>query len=645
MKSCTRFKFFIILYLFVFFICIFGSVGITAIANQEILLPNYITENELLQFTARDSSVNLKLLYNINDQPEYILAYPSNNVGYEIYNRITGALLESNDTNINPFLNVSSGYFISPFNYAKKDYAILKELKTGHKYTNVEKNSIQQIQKRVQQQKENYTLSATSTNLDLSNTTFAFDVAQLSEDYTLVSHPELFYLWDDSDEFGNNTSGSCEAVALTLLFKYADYLYGGLIPQLTPQSWADATYGKTVLEAIDDTNSGNSTTQGSYSLTMQDITNPSNTIENLHKYLIHLSGVSEFGLSFNQKITAFNTYANEIMSLGCINISLLNDVQNSVLGTYETVKYRILNNDMPSQISIYSAKSNNGESYHSVVAYGVNNPYPTTNYYFSIHTGWSSPSNCIINGEYLIIGNETISLNVSTNPTHNIYFNSNNNTHACNNTICYSNGVTHRYYSGNTDNNHSCICGISSAHTYTTTNAENYDINDMHYCDICGEYGIHNWEENSYFNNYHYCTICNYTQMHTYTNINDRHLCLDCSKSENCIYSYSYLDDNGNPLSSYHKATCTICNNVVLKEHEEGACTDQGLIGHSVSCNICNLVIETSSHTYEKVYYDATYHRSECTGCGRASTKSKHTYESYLGLFVKCSGCGHTLFK
>lgn len=625
--------------LIVFTISIFSFLGIVAFANQEIKFPSVITENEKRQFLNHDPTMKLQLLFNIDNKPEYILAYHNDHPGYEIYSRISGQLLEASKVDPSPFLNIKKGYYLSPLNYGEYSNSTLFEVKTGYKYSKVEKNKISNKQKTLKDTALKQRKSATSTNLDLNNTTYNFNVMQIEEDYTIVSHPELFYLWDDSLDFGLNTSGSCEAVALTLLLKYADYLNGGVIPGLPPQTWSNATNGKTVLAATDN----NANTQGTYDLTMTNLSNPNYTIENLHKYLIHLSGATALGIGSTQKITALNTYASEVMGLGCLNINLLSANQESIIKTYEIVRGRILNYDMPSQISIFSAKGNGNTEYHSVVAYGVSNPYPTTNYYFSIHTGWSSPSNCIINGDYIDIDNrQSVSLSVTQNSTHTLSQNANNTIHNCLNANCYANGVAHRYYNNLTDDYHSCSCGNTASHNKTIVNAENYDVAKLHYCNGCGAYEEHAWVANENYSSFHQCNGCSYALPHDYFNMNDRHICSTCAKTELCSYSYSYCDNDGNVLSSQHRAICSVCNNEVLKDHAYDSCVDKGLSGHSLACSTCGLTLEATAHTYIYVYFDSTYHRTECSACGRTSIKTKHNYEPYLGVLQKCKGCGHT---
>lgn len=172
--------------------------------------------------------------------------------------------------------------------------------------------------------------------------------------------------------------------------------------------------------------------------------------------------------------------------------------------------------------------------------------------------------------------------------------------------------------------------------------AENYDIAKLHYCNQCGKYEEHSWIEHDNFSSLHVCSDCSYVLSHDYFNINDRHICSTCMKSELCNYSYSYCDDDGNVLSSQHRSICSVCNNEVLKDHNCDSCVDKGLAGHSLACSTCGLNLETTAHTYTYVYFDSTYHRTECSGCGRVSIKLKHNYEPYLGIFQKCNGCGHT---
>ena len=51
------------------------SSGMVAVATNEVQLNNYITNFEKEQFSGYNPEYQLSLLYNIDDEPEYILAY------------------------------------------------------------------------------------------------------------------------------------------------------------------------------------------------------------------------------------------------------------------------------------------------------------------------------------------------------------------------------------------------------------------------------------------------------------------------------------------------------------------------------------------------------------------------------------------
>lgn len=616
--------------------------------KYDVKLLNVITQNEIEQFSARDSEIKLKLLYNLDDEPEYLLAYKENVKGYEIYNRISGALLEMSEEEENPYLGVDKGYFLSPMNYAKKVNNDIINIKDKHHYKNEEKKHFKNKQKELKEKNINEIAdkAATSVSININNVVFDYTAIEL-EEYNNVAYPEIFYIWDNSLYFGDNTKGSCSAVSITLLYRYADFIYGGILPNLTPTSWASVANGYHVENVSNDTGENDY-----FDCTLSGMDRPTYVGQNLHNYLIALANVNSFGISDDKIQTMINAYNSEINSLGCINM-LTPDraVQSSVENVYNFVNNNITTDGMPSKISIFSKKEGDVESYHSSVAYGVksNVVNDVNNYYFRIHNGYDySNANRVINGDYLIISNNNYmySFNVSTNNSHILTANT-DGIHSCANTSCYANGVAHRYHNSN-NTSHNCICGAVGSHSLETTKLEAMlPEKELHFCEECGFYEEHEWN-NSLETAKHACIICNESFPHEWSTGAKIHGCNICLGIGNCtITSYSYYDDDGNVLSSQHKAYCSVCNNYSLEAHSEGACVSNGASGHSVSCSLCALELSSQAHTLTMTYYDANYHKNQCTECGWAVplVKYSHNYEIYALFFLKCTGCGHVKMR
>lgn len=461
------------------------SFAFVAYSKQEFKLSKEITLNEIEQFTAYNPSLKLQLLYNIKNEAEYIMAY-NDNGGYEIYSRISGELLEANFTSDNPYKDIEKGYYLSVLTYAYNDNNSLKEIKTGHTYTKSEKERIIVNSERIKEKHINkrktkqYSINDSIPNVDLNDISFNFSITDLSS-FTSVSHPEVFMQMYDNAKFGDNTAGSCTVVASTLLYQYADYVYGGVIPALPLQSWINATNGHIVIgtEKIPGTNQ-----LQTYDCTMTYTSNLDYTGSNLHKYLIYLTGAETFGVSDGQMLSAISSYNNEVMNRGCIYINTFSTIQTSVSNVYNTLCNSLIVYKMPMKISIFSNNKETGR--HAVVAYACKYDTEYNSYYFRIHTGWENPNNCVINGDFLNVSEGHSMYNIVPTAIENHVLST---AHHCNNNNCFFNGTTHKYYSNN-QNQHICVCGSTGTHFRLAINVNDqsnitFPSGYSGYCVVC----------------------------------------------------------------------------------------------------------------------------------------------------------------
>lgn len=603
-----------------------------------VSFPNSVTENEVTQFNRFYDNPQLKVLYNLDDEAEYLLV--AHDSQYEIYNRLSGKMLEMSESSENPYQGVEKGYYLSPTYYAKGDLATLVDLRTDESIdvaiqerTKIFQKSIKG--KNLESISETYLstnkislFTAQSVDFNLDNTGFDNSPAAV-EKFTTVEHPEAFLQWERANDFGDNNASSCVAVAMTLQYKYADYVSGGIIPNVAPQNWINATNG--IIVTGDDGDTQN--------LTITDNT-AANVGQSLHNYLVALSGVSSYGLSDANAIRAYNSYNSEINNRGCINLSYQTQTPQTASSTYSFVSSGLSKNE-PTRIAIYAG--NKPSDAHSVVAFGAyrqENDDDSKEYFYRIHTGWYTGSHTVvINSEYLIQDMQVYRLNVTTADAHLLSYSE--DTHSCSNTNCYATGVQHRYISMD-EENHGCVCGRTEEHS------NNLYSNDSayHYCEICLQVAQHTFEDRGVLG--HICTACDTAEFHTYTKVlNYKHICAGCLRSGDCnISTWSYYGSDGSILSSQHRGVCTICQGVYYEVHS-GTCVSNGSSGHSVQCTDCGFVSENATHEYELVYYSSSQHVQECAACGYQNKKSAHTYKPVgLGLFlVKCSGCGHTTSK
>ncbi len=617
-----------------------GSTFIDRDINVSVTFPQTVTENELTQFNQYYDNPQLKVLYNLGDEAEYLLVVTEEK--YEVYNRLSGKLLEMCESPDNPYEGIEKGYYLSPASYARGDLGMLVDIgrdkivgvdtksKMKTLQESIKEKNIDRIKNKLLKDKSFSTIMTCSVDLDLEDTGFDHSPAAI-EDYTTLEHPELFVRWNKSNDFGNNAHGSCTAVAMTLLYKYADYTHGGIMPNIAPQNWLNVTNG--VIVRGDD---------GSDNLTIQD--NTSDKVgKSLHNYLVALSGVTEYGLTDEQMVRSFNRYNSEVNSLGCINLSVGKAEQVSQSRVYNFVRSGITSN-IPSIITISSDSKK--DTLHCVVAFGcrqITND-GTIDYFYRVHTGWAGHECYVINSDYIEIGETMYKLNCNSNSPHVLSYNV-NETHACANPNCYSNGTVHRKYSAD-GTSHKCICGYSEDHELKskaggTSKQYFVDHEGYHYCEECGYHGKHTYENVSEIDK-HKCSGCNKSESHDFMQVSKKHMCTKCFVTESCVASeWSYYDSDGSLLSGKHRGTCTRCQGTVYEEHS-GTCVSQGYSGHSVQCASCNLTSECVPHDYKLVYYDAQKHIEECSLCGYRNRKTSHTYENVgLGLFfVKCSGCG-----
>jgi predicted RNA-binding Zn-ribbon protein involved in translation (DUF1610 family) len=185
------------------------------------------------------------------------------------------------------------------------------------------------------------------------------------EDYEYFSEM-LIYAGID---FGNNTEGSCSAVAAGLVIQYFDeYIDQVIIPLQIPQSWEDECDASgNVLNA-----SGN----GYYDVS---IPAGSTIYEALQRYIIGLSDDNTFGIGVYNLQSALMKYDDDQYCYSC-QAEVYSDVNTSE-GDMMRMAKQYISNNKPVIIVL--------EEYpHAVVAFGYDQDESSClgNLYF--HTGW-----------------------------------------------------------------------------------------------------------------------------------------------------------------------------------------------------------------------------------------------------------------
>ena len=625
-------KIFAIIIIFVLLMCLAGFKGIYVNEANQVTynfklndFPNY---NEYVQFTSHYNNPQIKVLYNMNDEPEYLLVYAEDQ-GYAVFNRISGQLLEMSENDDNPYEDISKGYYLAPFSYASGNLNNLIDVNTGFSYSTDEKRIFKKLQtnltrKNVLQKSLRLNEAvASGEDFEFDNTEYCLSALDASS-YTNVAYADTIMKWyEGNGDFLINYNGICSQVALTLLYRYADLVYGGIIPQLPPQSWVDACAGNSIVDG-----------EQTVDFSLENTTNANYTMTNFTRYLVKLSGITTPGTSNNEMLQAINTYNAEISNIGCLNITALTHTQNNTHNLKQFVLTGI-NNNRPTAISIFSSKGNE-IGRHKVLAYGIYYDLETTLY--RVHTGWNWKSSYYISEDYVNLSENftAVQLNVMTNANHNLSYSA--DSHSCNNSNCYANSVSHRYHSY--DEGHICICGkIVDEHNWTCAYSNLDHYVGVHICEACGAYEEH--ELQNYSNAFHKCSICNCLAYHDWRQINNNHICAGlCGASGSCYSEdWNCVDSSGNTLLTYHTGECEICHENINLNHS--GCISLGSIGHSINCDVCELNISQTPHIYIYESINSSEHEKKCLLCGYIQTTANHQFEACLGFFLRCKICGY----
>lgn len=126
-KNVMRISFILVLCIsLAFLLCNLPMYTVSAETAYDFFVGEAIQEEELEKFKivandfyGKQEPSRVKLLYNINDSPEYILA-EFGEAGYEIYHRITGILLEKSELAVSPYSEINGkAYYFGPMNYSE----------------------------------------------------------------------------------------------------------------------------------------------------------------------------------------------------------------------------------------------------------------------------------------------------------------------------------------------------------------------------------------------------------------------------------------------------------------------------------------------------------------------------------------------
>lgn len=680
---------FVTLFLFnlIFMWLVFAGFSVDTDINKQVdnlskdLMKNLgeeITEMEELSYNGVGQN-NLKILYNINGEPEYLnVDYVSG--GYGIYNRLTGTLLECNQFAESPFESNNKYYYIGPVEYAVETKDGIVNIRTGKQLEKIEKESILVNQQNIRKEiiSDAYNTAATKQSRIESSSPIWGNVQPFLNidlrNFTNVPQYGAIATWQDAQDFGKNENGTCQMVALSILLRYADVRFGGVIPEMAPEKWETLTKNrlyKCKKIGKDEYRKFPVVSAEGYKY------------QNLHNYLLALSKVSDIsdGISDATTANAISFYRNEVNDLGCVDINPKfwgNEVFDTNDKVFDKIK-QLIDTGYPTAVSIKYRESagTSNNKYHKVVAYGyyINNG----EHYIRVHMGWSnadtnytdvsfsqyrnsSYSSVILNKAYIntTLFSKLITLEPEIKTERHSFIENNRQAHRCDNVNCYANLAKHEYVFSIQDANvHECICGMRTNHftmPYTLASNDMYlcipQLLEKHMC-YCGDYFEHNYEMDDA--NYHRCKLCIYgknsdnKQRHEWVFMNsgdkNRHFCYTCAGNGTCFSSGKgtqiIYNEDGIPNDEYHIQKCERCNGDAWFYHL-GKTTSISTEQHKVQCSVCGLN-NLFNHKFRIKQYDQSVHSVRCV-CGLGHPNGEfqaHTFKSHLIFLQKCTSCGY----
>ena len=395
---------------------------------------------------------NVELLYNANDEAEYILTTAEEG-GYAIFHRMTGSLMEAGEFGASPYAGqTGKKYYFGPSNYAVEGLSGSKtdimrggemteaQLTAMHRYMaetrslvverSATKNYSSMLSSLQTASKEEQVAGNNSRNIVVNdwrlNPYFSRVEGQV---FTEVEHPLFFKRMTNVGEFGFNSHGTCEFVATLLMLRYYDAFEApGLLPNETiPQAWIDFCAGDNIpeIEYYGDINQLPIGHVGREPFSCE-IQEGDSIYEAAHKFLIALevqgmTATEDQPLKFPQDGDDVSVYNLTLPSCTVVTNNYQYYSANTETSVFNAVKNAI-DNDDPISISIRyieggtttnedtnrSSGSEVEESLHAIVAYG----YLDVNgaRYYKTHFGWPNTSSIIVPSHFVSGGCNTLTV-------------------------------------------------------------------------------------------------------------------------------------------------------------------------------------------------------------------------------------------
>ena len=488
-----------------------------------------------------DASGNVELLYNANDEAEYLLV-TANEGGYVIFHRMTGSLMEAGEFGSSPYADQEGKeYYFGPSNYVVANAQGVKtDIMRGGDISRERLDEMHQNMSEIRSLiVERAEIKSYERMISLYGASKAGDQGEEKskrnsvngdwytnpydrevdiDAFIEIEHSDFYEGLITASEYGYNSHGSCKFVSTVLLLRYYDMFYApSLIPnENIPEAWIQ------VCDSARDVLGQNAYGDTEYYDCSIDVTNDS-IYEALHKFLI--ASETKIGFSiFGTHGYSVKRYNNGLPS--CIDVDNSNIIALMDDDAFNRAKI-LIDGDNPVALQI-AYNSNSGSGIHAVVAYGyLEND---AGKYYKTHFGWPGNSYTSIVLPHYFVSTEINYLDIFD-------YHTTNNAHNCVNVGYISNqsvgcfGNEGHYYVADIDT-HYCGCGLLESHGEQgeITSHNNQCYRTCEKCDF--EYMIshigYRYERYSIGKHYKICVNCGSVEEESHKMVQGAFGCILC---------------------------------------------------------------------------------------------------------------------
>lgn len=584
---------------------------------------------------------NVELLYNANDEAEYILA-TADEGGYAIFHRMTGSLMEAGEFGPSPYEGqTGKKYYFGPSNYAVETANGAKtDIMRGGEMTESQLTAMHRNMAEIRSlvversEKKNYNTMLSSLQIASNEEQVAgASIRNIIDDdwvnnpyeqcvnvdaFTEIDHSDFYKIMTNYNHFGYNSHGSCIFVTTVLLLRYYDmFVAPGLLPNETiPQEWIDFCSRNDIPEIPhwEDEDSE------PYSCEIND---DDSVYEAAHKYLIALefqgrsessSNPAEFGydgynvLKYNNTLPSCTTVCNYRQYYS----------QNTESSVFNTVKSAV---DLSNPIAItikYKFSTDNDYSSHAILTYGYLELGDSK--YYKAHMGWENCSSIIV-PSYFASGKcnfLTVADSHSQQQSKCGFSECASKTSANALMTCFaSNG----HPMVPSELGHKCeFCDVETTHSGIGLIATWQDYTDPIWGSLSAQTVKSNVLGNCFDDQYHLC--CCKECIEYLTGRNQEYL-TEGWWAQVVLWSYGVLDGQWQYLKAPHSWG--------TPNHSNGCL---------VRCTDCGYSMEHTTSSYRYVRMNFAKHQKICTYCGETVEEAHKLVQGQVGCILCGFGIG-----